>query len=88
LGRNHESHEFKPIVQILNSCDGAVKVNKGYMTFAADMALMRHEKWVNRVGELCEKLELPVLINLRNTNETRIVDKNGKLKAKYEMEWK
>lgn len=46
---------------------------KGYMTFAADMALIRHERFVKHVEEFCETVNLPVLINPKNSNETRIV---------------
>jgi hypothetical protein len=57
---------------------------KGYMTFAADMTVMRHESFIKLVSDFAEKVELPVLINVRDTNVSRIVDNNGKFKAEYE----
>ena len=60
-------------------------MNKGYMTFAADMALMRHEKFVKRVEEFCNTTNLPILIvNEPVKKESRIVDNKGHIVAEYE----
>lgn len=60
-------------------------MNKGYMTFAADMALMRHEKFVKMVESLSEMIQLPILIvNEPVKKESRIVNRNGNIVAEYE----
>lgn len=57
---------------------------KGYMTFAGDMALLRHERFVKRVEDFCNTVELPILMNIRDTKDSRIVDSYGHVVAEYE----
>lgn len=57
-------------------------MNKGYMTFAADMVLLRQERFQEKVNQLILAFQVSIMMGKFDSRE-RIVNHDGKVISRW-----